>query len=1198
MAALLTWPVTYYFYPIGSHSALHLTRDLPPEKPACVLLLPCGDPRNILYTIFSEVSSVRPALDFTCCDFDAGVLARDVLLLSMIVDGVPSKVIWDVYIDMHFDDETLAFFTTQCRKLIEHSQTTDAWQASPYYSTLRMGSEFTLDEIHRHWSLYLGAAIATNDQELHAILVNGRAAVRRKHYDSPSTGTTVTSTGRSAGPLFNAAFRLYTQQLRRYWETGVTSNKRPTSSHVNPTFLYCRAGKVFAVHHETDPLAPFHLADLFANKRDTITTDHMVAAARKEFDGWCTSYRMWLSTPRRPVFIRFLLGDVLAIAKALQYHNDNAEAGSISLPPAQWTSQAVQLSVHEYGVSHAPTRFDAIDTSNICDSIGMLNILLATTPLLVPSPSSGVLYTESFLSDNSDPSKQREMIFIADLAIHSLLLGVAPVGALSGFTAQSNTHELLLRMAGLGSDGAASLHHQTLTWKRPWTADIMLGVPPLIDLPPAQLASIIDRVYIFLFQRENPVAYISGETRTNSLATTMRVGHYTRETFVVLLLSIRDRLSLSATLWSNAMTLFLRKLQQRSSASVQHTLDAVSALELNALLCRYHLHPEPGPAETFCAPTGRLSRWTTIPLFVRIYLTIPLSKLTVLRDPRITLSDLPLQCLLTGSGYENVFQSVHAVFGRVRDIGSPNQPEIVIEEDTGHLSSAMAASPLVLSFVVPTPLVVRPADVRKPLTVHAVVKKTCATISVLSPILGQEFSIFSATFEDVRHVHVMPAETNILPPQRSTPPLASPEHPPAIGEQCPVHVELEGREENVVVLTARLLVQDAQAKATFTGGALPTVAQTSSCTMHVILGSQAQHVNYPVPIIGSEQTRKVRLARKSSYIEIVVHAAIPCLGHADGMKLNPFPIVHKRAQQDLSSWSMHRVNLDNLPVVDVKAPTLSSWFNTHMSSQFSQREGKMKRRETAPDTLTLVKDTVHYLMLKTAGLGNSPTQGVFALRDNATNDSDTIFFIRRLRFDLSSHTVVCDAFVLPLFPELMATINPFFTKLMNNVSGITNTRTFDGETRAWKQILPALVERCRTTWTHKPECEYVIKGRIPLSEEIHGGDPLCSCGRGKEVQGMEDIELWRPFAPLVTRIALSPLFALSYVEPVFPSELSAQRTVHPMNEALLMQCQVCAKSGRGLKRCRGCFAVVYCSVACQKTHWPAHRQACGGRGRT
>jgi len=54
MAHPLAWPGKYFFYPVGNTSAVCLTRDLAPEEPANIFLLGCGDPRNVLYTIFCE----------------------------------------------------------------------------------------------------------------------------------------------------------------------------------------------------------------------------------------------------------------------------------------------------------------------------------------------------------------------------------------------------------------------------------------------------------------------------------------------------------------------------------------------------------------------------------------------------------------------------------------------------------------------------------------------------------------------------------------------------------------------------------------------------------------------------------------------------------------------------------------------------------------------------------------------------------------------------------------------------------------------------------------------------------------------------------------------------------------------------------------------------------------------------------------
>ena len=54
MAHALLFPAKIFFYPIGNTSAVVLTDTLAPEEPANLLLLGCGDPRNILFTVYNQ----------------------------------------------------------------------------------------------------------------------------------------------------------------------------------------------------------------------------------------------------------------------------------------------------------------------------------------------------------------------------------------------------------------------------------------------------------------------------------------------------------------------------------------------------------------------------------------------------------------------------------------------------------------------------------------------------------------------------------------------------------------------------------------------------------------------------------------------------------------------------------------------------------------------------------------------------------------------------------------------------------------------------------------------------------------------------------------------------------------------------------------------------------------------------------------
>ena len=43
-----------FFYPLGNTPAVSLTQDLNPEQDAKILLLGCGDARNILFTVHTD----------------------------------------------------------------------------------------------------------------------------------------------------------------------------------------------------------------------------------------------------------------------------------------------------------------------------------------------------------------------------------------------------------------------------------------------------------------------------------------------------------------------------------------------------------------------------------------------------------------------------------------------------------------------------------------------------------------------------------------------------------------------------------------------------------------------------------------------------------------------------------------------------------------------------------------------------------------------------------------------------------------------------------------------------------------------------------------------------------------------------------------------------------------------------------------
>lgn len=59
--------ISAFRYPIGNTPAVCLTRDVPREKDADILLLGCGDARNILFTSYSDhgIGQLTPVYSVT-----------------------------------------------------------------------------------------------------------------------------------------------------------------------------------------------------------------------------------------------------------------------------------------------------------------------------------------------------------------------------------------------------------------------------------------------------------------------------------------------------------------------------------------------------------------------------------------------------------------------------------------------------------------------------------------------------------------------------------------------------------------------------------------------------------------------------------------------------------------------------------------------------------------------------------------------------------------------------------------------------------------------------------------------------------------------------------------------------------------------------------------------------------------------------
>jgi len=254
-----------------------------------------------------------------------------------------------------------------------------------------------------------------------------------------------------------------------------------------------------------------------------------------------------------------------------------------------------------------------------------------------------------------------------------------------------------------------------------------------------------------------------------------------------------------------------------------------------------------------------------------------------------------------------------------------------------------------------------------------------------------------------------------------------------------------------------------------------------------------------------------------------------------------------------------------------------NWIGPHLGLTLTDRERALTKRDIRTDTLTNVKGTIRAILVGAAGTRNRRSR-IFGL--NLKGNIDTVIFVPTLRFDLASHTLVADAYVLP--PN-MARLGELENMLMVIFKELCNVELYGDEVAAWKRLLPALAERCRT-WKHGLNCEFLAKKTIPLSLE-HEDDPLCSCGKGKDISvAFRKEKKWESAAPFVTRIAIGPIFGVPYVE-----------SVGDFTDMMKLESD-CASCGGPEKPkllvCGACKSTSYCSAGCQKEDWKKHKLVC------
>ncbi|CAM9120897.1 unnamed protein product [Ectocarpus sp. 6 AP-2014] len=1060
-------------------------------------------------------------------------------------------------------------------------------------------------------------------------------------------------------------------------EEGAPAVRRGPFRKVNPLLLVTeRKGAASSLHYGAFPLDAFHtdvswwkvrpeslqdefgkLAPRVTKHRDAgshsgpggpkvangVRQDAWFGTALEELAQMCGAFLAATSTsvssaaPALGIILQ--VGDSLNFCDALLTASPSRGAvedctTSAEFAPISFQQGSVQPLHLRADVFSCQPEFDVISTNNLVEHLGMVNVLVASAPLLKALPHAvlltSLMATLVNLHQYKDLADFQAKLLCMSSQAAGILLGVAPVSSLSSVVGHADTMTLVAGSLGTmfsrqkgASESAPSQFR--LVWKRPSAAlGESVAAEASMDISPADLVSLTLPVY----KNMSPMAGPFGMTREMIISMATTANHYTSVSFIRLLVGASRRLRLSAThyravlhaLMNNSGMMLASNLSQEQMA-LFHALD----------LARMR------PCDLGSGP---------IPLDTRrVVLLVPKSGLSLLRHFQLPGVYLSVTGATTMQPFDNHFTCAHMAYVRVhrggglggeggggdgwRSLNKHLSVRDAREDDPEAelmVSALLPTIALVLAVPSVTELQLRPRESIEVINAPKDIKKR----------LGGDHKVFyKAGISDADRVAVLtPGEAGkSVMAAESPPPLACPQigvacipdqatsaysaqlvrkstseaaalhralHGDSAIDQSVELINQAGRGSDVLLAYKVTLVMandHARARLAAAEGAPAVELSRDPCSIRVKLEEGLRHTaRLPFPV-AKRSAMKIKFSKSKGYLCVTA----PLL---KGPLQAPFSLTvysntegagHK-AIPSTAFWPPC-APLSSLPRLDFKA----EWIHRKVMGEFSLTHAEVLMRDEAttqkkggvdPALLGLKESFMAIAsMACTYHQDELPvwTHPWVCISDNHRFDQPAIWlWVNEILLDSSNEALILDCCVMPVArmddpvsAQLRETI-----ELQDGPSFVAS-KAYPGELALWTALLPVAVERARQTYAHTADCTYASRSDAPLA--------LCDCGRGKDLHSecMHSIELANamgarvPVHPSVYRAAFSPLYA--------PPGTSSFVTVAKMAAASVAGSPKCAKCGIGGKslQCTRCRKVSYCSKECQRQHWKIHKAACG-----
>ncbi|KAI7773736.1 hypothetical protein LA080_010012 [Diaporthe eres] len=1180
------------FYAVGDSPAVTLTRNVPQGVDADILLLGSGDVRHILYTAYHEKGLPTRKLDITSCDLEDVIIVFFLTLLVSRGMEVEPQLLWNVYYHLFLDEESAQVLQSHIVRLVAASSTLKDWRESEFGENFRFGTASTLSSVRHIWHDYL-ESLQRKDQDQYR--ADFETALKHSNsYKDATIGSQVSGYGMflTAAPFGPQALASVGMRiaLDSWWEKG-TTGPVPANTNIPNSLFAATLSKHSVLAYGGRPILSYHLATANAHftegsplrsdrNRENASSLAIIATAQTQFADWS---RAFVERASGYMTFRFISADALSLCHTLQHHLETGELSG-HFYRRQLTMEPLELDPDEYGMhSKTPKQFDVIDTSNLSLYLGTLNLLVSGSPLLKATPWA-TLYTEMIYDQQETEKANFEELLCGRTRTVASLLGISPVEYWSNATAVSNVDEYMLAVSDMGMVSKTPGMLWRFAWKSHEHLSGHTGQALRLKVNDDALVDLVHKVYLAMFASED-VEGLLNLSSDQMISTLRKHGHprYHRGSLVAFIRRLLQTVDASKEAVCRKT---LAKLTQDTTFLFGSKYSQALSLEF----LRQGLYILPGLQQGIRrGPSAPLfSRWPDVPEAVAVTIVIPAASwkelAQVARDGK---DSYPVEVNLRGvqggvTMWHHVFSDVQVTFGTISTTGDRQGGEftLAVNEDP---KSWSGGSNMIATFSVPAAaLQVDPRHTRVSLCLLNRLQTSVMfgkkLPHLLKPGLGEPMTIYETDLEDNAHVYVSKNQPGLdgFPLYNNLEPKTTQETTGDHKSCFTANIDASGV---LTTITGRLDISSQDGKALLADKAAVDVRKILPFMFEVVLGEReaVYPLCFPLPVV--KDGSKTRIARTSAYVEVIAPLADP----ATAQTLDDFVFPSVLAKPDSSSslgqtmpvpLNIPHVNLDNLPVLDVTDKKRLVPLTTLTSWMFSVRERKLRDEADESGLATSArmnfKESLFTMFMLASGLQGGQT-GLFAIHHPEKGGIHMLLFVSAIRLDGANASIALDAAVIPFTVDIIKSGKlEAFLLILRELECATIT-VDDEELVLWKKVLAALAERCRN-WTHTSECEYARPGAaVPLSTEP-GKQVLCSCGAGKLPENFISLPEWDVAAQFATRIAISPTYAVPFVEDVI--DPSAVRNTSGFGMSVqgdeTVRCRSCgnmeAKGGGALKK--------------------------------